>query len=83
MTTLNRTVAVAVPVVAIASCAVTQEAENRAATLDRESRMALAELYATESAAKTTLGTKAVAVLVFPSITKPGCSSEHNTARAF
>ena len=43
----------------------------KAAALDREARAALAKLYATVPAAKA-MGEKAVAVLVFPGITKAG-----------
>ena len=46
-------------------------AQNAAAKLDKESRAALSKLYATAPAAKA-LGPKAVAILVFPKVTKAG-----------
>lgn len=48
-----------------------EAAEDKAARLDSEARVALSDLYAKVPAAKA-LGGKAVAILVFPSVTKAG-----------
>ena len=47
------------------------KSEDKAARLDSEARAALSDLYAKVPAAKA-LGGKAVAILVFPSVTKAG-----------